>query len=324
MAWKFHEYPENWNEVSEECKARDNNRCVNCGQPRGGRYKLNAHHIISLRQGGTNTLDNLVTLCEACHASVHSHYARNLDIEPRPLTDRYYDAISRAVKPSKKLMEVPDENKPLKRVDIPLNAFYGPMLAKIYAKQYGGYFSDIISLDDKKYWMIYIAKDRSIKDAKNLIGIENARIELQKLKEEKKIKRLEAEERRRVFILLVKIGIFAVILFSLIIILLIIITPKPILPATSNMITTTHSELSDDPASEILVSKSTTTNGYIINAYIDYGKEKRLLNNGQPEKIGTNPESKLSKSKTHNISFLVKHMNMLFPQNLMAKNEYTT
>jgi 5-methylcytosine-specific restriction endonuclease McrA len=42
---------------------RDGNRCRNCGAT----AKLSVHHIIKARNGGRDTLDNLVTLCASCH-----------------------------------------------------------------------------------------------------------------------------------------------------------------------------------------------------------------------------------------------------------------
>jgi hypothetical protein len=42
---------------------RDGNRCRNCG----ANAKLSVHHIVKARNGGRDTLDNLVTLCASCH-----------------------------------------------------------------------------------------------------------------------------------------------------------------------------------------------------------------------------------------------------------------
>lgn len=43
---------------------RDNNVCQDCNK----KFKrLEVHHIIPLRKGGTNDLDNLITLCRKCH-----------------------------------------------------------------------------------------------------------------------------------------------------------------------------------------------------------------------------------------------------------------
>ncbi|RLG19529.1 hypothetical protein DRN74_06725 [Candidatus Micrarchaeota archaeon] len=63
-------YPDNWDELRRACYARDGYRCQQCGATN---VRLHAHHIIPLSQGGTNTLDNLITLCEECHAKYHPH-----------------------------------------------------------------------------------------------------------------------------------------------------------------------------------------------------------------------------------------------------------
>lgn len=46
---------------------RDLHKCVECG----GTDNLNVHHIIERNKGGSNSIDNLQTLCELCHAGKH-------------------------------------------------------------------------------------------------------------------------------------------------------------------------------------------------------------------------------------------------------------
>ena len=41
-------------------------QCEHCGTDK----QLEVHHIVPLSEGGTNDLDNLVTLCKACHSRV--------------------------------------------------------------------------------------------------------------------------------------------------------------------------------------------------------------------------------------------------------------
>ena len=53
----------------EEIRARDANRCARCG--RGG--VLHVHHRIRRSQGGKDTPENLITLCNPCHRWVHDH-----------------------------------------------------------------------------------------------------------------------------------------------------------------------------------------------------------------------------------------------------------
>lgn len=53
---------------------RDKQQCQICGDvspvPFG---RLEIHHIIYRCKGGSDKLDNLVTLCELCHAVIHDH-----------------------------------------------------------------------------------------------------------------------------------------------------------------------------------------------------------------------------------------------------------
>lgn len=51
------------------CLNRDNYTCQCCKTKKG---TLHAHHIIYRSQGGADTLDNLITLCEECHKKLHN------------------------------------------------------------------------------------------------------------------------------------------------------------------------------------------------------------------------------------------------------------
>jgi 5-methylcytosine-specific restriction endonuclease McrA len=42
---------------------RDGHQCNHCGTS----FNLTVHHIIPRREGGTDHLDNLQTLCDSCH-----------------------------------------------------------------------------------------------------------------------------------------------------------------------------------------------------------------------------------------------------------------
>jgi len=48
--------------------SRDNYTCQKCKNKKG---KLHVHHIIFRSKGGTDTPDNLITLCEDCHTKLH-------------------------------------------------------------------------------------------------------------------------------------------------------------------------------------------------------------------------------------------------------------
>jgi hypothetical protein len=60
-------YPENWNEIRKEVLKRDGNRCANCGS----KVNLHIHHIVSLKDHGSNNIDNLKTVCKNCHEKIH-------------------------------------------------------------------------------------------------------------------------------------------------------------------------------------------------------------------------------------------------------------
>lgn len=53
-----------WRQLRAACLARDYNQCVLCT----GTHRLTAHHIKARGEGGTDTLDNLVTLDGSCHS----------------------------------------------------------------------------------------------------------------------------------------------------------------------------------------------------------------------------------------------------------------
>ena len=50
------------------CLNRDNYTCQCCKTKKG---TLQAHHIVYRSNGGADTLDNLITICEACHKKLH-------------------------------------------------------------------------------------------------------------------------------------------------------------------------------------------------------------------------------------------------------------
>ena len=66
-------YGPNWEEQRIKALERDGHRCRVCGVNKG---KLDVHHIVPFRNFGrrhylkANTLDNLITLCISCHATL--------------------------------------------------------------------------------------------------------------------------------------------------------------------------------------------------------------------------------------------------------------
>jgi 5-methylcytosine-specific restriction endonuclease McrA len=58
-----------WRKRRAECYERDNWTCQDCGVKctNKGPRRIQAHHVIGRRNGGTDDLSNLVTLCLSCH-----------------------------------------------------------------------------------------------------------------------------------------------------------------------------------------------------------------------------------------------------------------
>ena len=67
---EYRDYPPDWTERKVLVKTRDDYRCTNCEWPTGFRVHrrdLHVHHVVNLSKGGSNSVDNLVTLCHICH-----------------------------------------------------------------------------------------------------------------------------------------------------------------------------------------------------------------------------------------------------------------
>lgn len=58
-------FNEEWLNIRTQVLKRDHYRCVNCGQTG---TDLHVHHVVPKSKGGTEELDNLVTLCAKCHS----------------------------------------------------------------------------------------------------------------------------------------------------------------------------------------------------------------------------------------------------------------
>lgn len=56
------------NSVTKGCLGRDSFRCRSCAS----RNNLTAHHVVFRSHQGPDTLDNLLTLCQACHMGLHN------------------------------------------------------------------------------------------------------------------------------------------------------------------------------------------------------------------------------------------------------------
>ncbi len=60
-----------WRRLSRQAKRRDKSQCQICGDRPGDPYcELHVHHRVPRSEGGSDTLENLITLCDLCHAVV--------------------------------------------------------------------------------------------------------------------------------------------------------------------------------------------------------------------------------------------------------------
>lgn len=60
-----------WKKLSSLVKRRDGIQCQICGDRKGNPYcVLHAHHIVPRSQGGPDEPENVITLCDLCHAVV--------------------------------------------------------------------------------------------------------------------------------------------------------------------------------------------------------------------------------------------------------------
>ena len=70
-------YPDSWNRLRFAIFKRDRYICQMCGvkcKVGHGWRSPQCHHIIPLGAGGSNSWDNLQTLCKRCHRLVHKEY----------------------------------------------------------------------------------------------------------------------------------------------------------------------------------------------------------------------------------------------------------
>ncbi len=59
---------------NKRARIRDKQQCQICGDILSVAYgRLEVHHIVHCCKGGSDELENLVTLCDLCHAITHDH-----------------------------------------------------------------------------------------------------------------------------------------------------------------------------------------------------------------------------------------------------------
>ncbi|MYC64660.1 MAG: HNH endonuclease [Caldilineaceae bacterium SB0661_bin_34] len=85
-------YGPGWTVLSRQVRQRDNWACSACGWKAVGRdrYYLHAHHVVVRGRGGSDTPDNLVSLCLECHARQPGHrHLRRSPVYQRFMNHRY-------------------------------------------------------------------------------------------------------------------------------------------------------------------------------------------------------------------------------------------
>ena len=56
--------------IRQQVLERDKNTCIACNQVKP---RLNVHHKKAKDSGGTDDLDNLISLCGSCHRVIHAY-----------------------------------------------------------------------------------------------------------------------------------------------------------------------------------------------------------------------------------------------------------
>ena len=67
------EYPPDWKRRRARCLERDMYRCRLCDAEGSKDFPLLVHHVIPVPADGNHSLQNLLTVCEVCHAECHIH-----------------------------------------------------------------------------------------------------------------------------------------------------------------------------------------------------------------------------------------------------------
>jgi hypothetical protein len=64
---------EEWRELRKACLERDHHKCFRCEKESKSGKGLSTHHMMPRSMGGTNDLNNLITLCDECHDIVEEN-----------------------------------------------------------------------------------------------------------------------------------------------------------------------------------------------------------------------------------------------------------
>lgn len=68
-------YPPDWETRAARCIQRDDYKCRLCGSEQHQDFPLLVHHVVPVIQEPIHSLQNFLTVCEACHDECHKHLA---------------------------------------------------------------------------------------------------------------------------------------------------------------------------------------------------------------------------------------------------------
>lgn len=78
-----------WSKMRQHVLDRDGHKCQICGATKTN--KLHIHHIIKRKDGGTDTSDNLITVCPKCHRTADTKlYDMEWDSDYERITEVNY------------------------------------------------------------------------------------------------------------------------------------------------------------------------------------------------------------------------------------------
>jgi len=74
--YKLYLTDRNWHELRKQVYERDNWTCQDCGKK--CHHDITCHHIVPYRISQDDSMDNLITLCVACHSKKEWEIQRKL------------------------------------------------------------------------------------------------------------------------------------------------------------------------------------------------------------------------------------------------------
>lgn len=83
---KIRGYPLDWEERQKKCLIRDGYKCRICRKTK----RLHIHHVKPISYGGIHSLQNLITLCSACHKKQGYYQHQGLIMENIKASRRYW------------------------------------------------------------------------------------------------------------------------------------------------------------------------------------------------------------------------------------------